>query len=186
MDDREIIELYNQRNERAIVETSKKYGSYCFSIALNILENEQDAEECVNDTWVRVWDAIPPQAPACLRLFLARITRNLAFDKFKEKNRTKRGGGEMTVALHEISEFLPAAEHEKTEAEDEKFMRDVNRFLRSLSERDCGIFINRYFHTESTETIARKYGLKEGNVQKILFRTRIKLKKYLESEGYNV
>ena len=186
MEDRKIIELYNRRDEHAIVETAEKYGAYCFSIALNILANEQDSEECVNDTWVKVWDSIPPNAPEHLKLFLARITRNLAFDRFKTKSRQRRGGGEITVALHEISEFLPAKDSAETEEQEKKFMESVNRFLRTLPERDCNIFIKRYFHTESTRDIAKRYGLSEGNVQKILFRTRQKLKKHLESEGYSI
>ena len=186
MDDREIIELYNQRSERAIVETPKKYGSYCFSIAINILTNEQDSEECVNDTWVRVWESIPPNAPKHLKLFLARITRNLAFDRFKEKNRQRRGGGELTVALHEISEMLPGVDSAEASDEEKKFTESLNRFLRSLPERECNIFIKRYFYTESTKDIAKIYGLSEGNVLKILSRTRIKLKKHLESEDYKV
>lgn len=186
MNDRQIIKLYFDRDENAIAETARKYGTYCFSVANNILQSDQDAEECVNDTWLRAWNAIPPQEPDCLRLFLAKITRNLAFNRYKEQNRQKRGGGVITVALEEIDSFLPASDRVETQAEEEELMRTVNRFLRSLSERDCNIFINRYFHVESVRAIAKAYGLTEGNVQKILLRTRNKLKRYLESEGYTI
>ncbi len=185
MDDRQIIELYNQRDEKAISETSDKYGSYCFAIAYNILSNEQDSEECVNDTWLRTWNAIPPQKPNCLRLFLAKITRNLSLDKYKAMNRDKRGG-KLTVALEEIEEFVPDAIGVESAIEEQEFMDAVNRFLRSLPEREGNIFIRRYFYVDSTEQIARRFGLTEGNVLRVLSRTRKKLKKHLESEGYTV
>ena len=186
MDDRQIIALYFARDEIAIAETARKYGTYCFSVANNILQSDQDAEECVNDIWIKTWNAIPPQRPNSLRLFLAKITRNLAFNRFKEQNRQKRGGSVIVVALEEIDEFLPSSDRVETQAEEAELMRAINRFLRSLSERDCNIFFNRYFHVESTRTIAKAYGLTEGNVQKILFRTRNNLKRYLESEGYTI
>lgn len=185
MDDRQIVELYFARDEKAIEESSQKYGIYCFTLANSILQSDRDAEECVNDTWLRTWNSIPPQKPNCLRLFLAKITRNLAFDKYRERNRQKRGGI-VLLALDEISEFLPASEYVETQAEEEELMRSINRFLRSLTERDCNIFINRYFHVKSTKTIADQYDLTEGNVQKILFRIRKKLKHHLESEGYTI
>lgn len=186
MDDRQIIELYFARDEKAIAETSQKYGIYCFTIANGILQSDQDAEECVNDTWLRTWNSIPPQKPNCFRLFLAKIARNLALDKCKERSRQKRGDETVLLALDEIGDFLPASESVETRAEEEELMRLINCFLHSLSERNCNIFINRYFHIESAKTIADKYDLTEGNVQKILFRVRNKLKHYLESEGYTI
>ena len=186
MDDLQIIALYNQRNEKAIRETADKYGEYCFTVANNILFNKEDSEECVNDTWLRVWNVIPPQFPNCLRLFLAKITRNLAFDRFKATHRKKRSGESLTLALEEIEEFLPSSDRAETHAEEAEFMRTVNRFLRLVSERDCNIFINRYFHAEALQTIAKKYGTTEAHVRKILSRTRIKLKHFLISEGYFV
>ncbi|MBE6618366.1 MAG: sigma-70 family RNA polymerase sigma factor [Ruminococcaceae bacterium] len=186
MDDRQIIDLYNQRNESAISETSEKYGKYCFNIANNILLNVESSEECVNDTWLRTWNSIPPQKPHSLRLFLAKITRNLAFDRYKNDTRKKRGGGEIVVALDEISEIVSNSDRVDTEAEERELMAAFNRFLRAIPKRDCNIFIERYFYVESTGVIAKKYGLSVSNVQKILFRTRGKLKDYLETEGYTV
>ncbi len=184
--DLQIIELYFKRDEKAISETADKYGKYCFSVANNILSSEQDAEECVNDTWLRAWNSIPPQRPGNLRLFLAKIARNLAFDRFKKLRRKKRGGGEIVLALEEIGEFVPGGDRVQSELEERELMRAVNRFLHSLPERERNIFINRYFHVETAKLIAEKYGLTEGNVQKILSRTRMKLKKYLETEGYSI
>ena len=186
MDDRQIIEGFFRRDESAITELAQKYGGYCFAVANNILESDEDAEECVSDTWLQAWDSIPPEKPNCLRLFLAKITRNLAFNRIKAQNRQKRGGGTVTVALDEIDEFLPSSDRAETRAEEEALMQSVNRFLHTLPRRNCGIFIRRYFYVESAKTIAEKYGMTEGNVQKILFRTRIKLKHHLESEGYTI
>ena len=104
MDDRQIIELYNQRDENAIKETSDKYRNYCFSIANNILDCKQDSEECINDTWLQTWNSIPPQKPNCLKAFLAKITRNLSLNRYKEKTRDKRGNGEVVLALDEMEE----------------------------------------------------------------------------------
>ncbi len=184
MDDQQIIKLYNERSEQAISKTSEKYGEYCFAIAYNILFNKQDSEECVNDTWLKIWNCIPPQKPNSFKIFIAKITRNIAFDKFRKMNRKKRGGNTITLALEEISEFLPSDTNVESQVYENELVKSVNRFLYSLSERDCNIFINRYFHVESIGIIANKYRLTESNVQKILSRTRMNLKKYLESEGY--
>ena len=184
MDDRQIIELYHQRDEKAISETANKYGNYCFSIAYNILANEQDCEECVNDTWLRAWDSMPPEWPNYLKLFLAKITRNLSLNKLKAANRINRGGGEITVALEEISEFVSGASDVESRIEEEELMSTVNRFLRSLPARDCNLFIRRYFHVDPISQIAEMYGMTEWNVRKVLSRTRQKLKTHLESEGY--
>ena len=186
MDDRGIIALYNARNEQAISVTAQKYGDYCFSVAYNILANAQDAEECVNDTWLRAWNSIPPQNPSSLRLFLAKITRRLALDRFKEQRRQKRGGGEAALALEELADLLPASDRVESGIEEEEFMKTVNRFLRTLPARDCNIFVGRYFHLAPLREIAAQYGLQEGNVQKILFRTKKKMKQYLEQEGYHL
>ena len=186
MDDRMILALYNRRDEQAIAETSRKYGEYCFTVANRILADEQDSEECVNDTWLRAWNAIPPAMPGCLRLFLAKITRNLAFDRYKAANRQKRGDGELTIALEELSECLPDGSSVELQVEEKELVRSINRFLRSIGERECNLFVRRYFYAEPVKDIALRFGLKEGNVQKILSRTRVKLRNYLESEGYAV
>ena len=104
LEDRQIIELYWQKNADAISETASKYGAYCFTIAENILHSTEDSEECVNDTWLHAWNAIPPQKPNILRLFLAKITRNLSFDRFNARNAEKRGGGEIALVLEELGE----------------------------------------------------------------------------------
>ena len=186
MEDGLIIDLYFERNERAIIETERKYGRYCFMIANNILSNEYDSEECVNDTWNKTWNAIPPQKPNNFKLYLAKISRNLAFDKLRTERRDKRGGNTLTLALDEISEIISDGESMEAELESKEFMKIVNSFLRTLSLRDCNVFISRYFYLYSVEKIAEKYDLSVANVSKILSRTRSKLKEFLKKEGYSV
>ena len=187
MNDVQIIGLYNARDEKAITETESKYGKYCLSIARNILWNMQDCEECVSDTWLQAWNTIPPKQPSCLRLFLAKITRNLSINRRKQNTRLKRGGDDQwLLALEEVGEFVPAADTVETAMEEQIFVETVANFLRTLPERERGIFLRRYFHMESTAQIAAFYRTAEGNVQKSLSRTRQKLRTYLEKEGYTV
>ena len=186
MDDEKIITLYNRRDEDAIRETSEKYGGYCFSIANNILADPQDAEECVNDTWLKVWQSIPPQCPKNLKAFLAKIARSLALNRYREKNRQKRGGGEVVLAFEEMDEFLAGTSDIDTEADKRELEELLNGFLYSLSERDRSIFILRYFYMEGTSDIAREHSIRESNVLMILSRTRKKLRERLEKEGYKI
>lgn len=184
MKDSQIVALYWQRSERAITETNQKYGPYCFAVAENILEDQQDSEECVNDTWLRAWNAIPPQKPEKLRSFLAKITRNLALNKLKARKAAKRGSGEMNLVLDELTECLADSKNTETEFAAKELADCINRFAHTLSERDCNIFLRRYFYVESVAEIAKKYCVKESNVLMILSRTRKKLKNYLQQEGY--
>lgn len=185
MQDHEIIALYHKRDQDAIVQTDRKYGAYCFAVANRILANEQDSEECVNDTYLRTWNAIPPQHPNSLKLFLAKITRNLSFDKYKQRKRTGYGA-EMTLTLDEL-EYVAADIADPADILTEQaFVHTFNQFLRALPTRDCDIFVSRYFHVRSASEIAHLYGLSEANVRKILSRIRSKLKEHLESEGYTV
>lgn len=183
MKDAEIIELYWARDERAIRETQAMYGSYCYSIAWHILYDEGDADECVNDTWLRAWNSIPPGRPGRLALFLGTITRNLSLDRWKERRTMKRGGGEMALALDELAECIPDVHSTEDAVETAELERMINVFLRSLSERDCNIFLRRYWYMEEYSEIAKRFSLKPGTVKSSLFRTRNKLKGYLEREG---
>ena len=181
MKDSQIVDLYWQRDEHAIRETDAKYGAYCFTVADRILSDSGDAEECVNDTWLRAWNTIPPQRPVCLRMFLAKITRNLAFDKYKSKTAVKRGGGILTTAFEELEECIPDRSFDFSQKE---LAESIRFFLSSLPERERDVFLRRYFFTENISEIAKRFHLKESHVSVILSRTRTKLKSYLEKEGY--
>lgn len=184
MQDEQIIDLYWQRDERAIAESEVKYGSYCHGIAYHILANHEDAGECVNDTWFRAWNAMPPNRPGILRLFLAKITRNLSIDKWKAKSAKKRGGSQMEVALEELADCVADTADVEGIVARKELEKVINVFLHSLPERECNIFLRRYFYVEDAAEIAGRYALKESNVLMILSRTRKKLRQYLEKEGY--
>ncbi len=183
MEDDKIVEFYWQRSADALFETANKYGAYCFKIADNILHNAEDSEECVNDTWLHAWNAIPPQRPKVLRLFLARITRNLSFDRFHTRNAEKRGGGEIALVLDELGECLGGTDTEAA-YEAKELRRSIQRFVRALPEREGNVLVRRYFFAEPVAEIAKRYGLTENNVMVILSRTRVKLKAHLLKEGY--
>lgn len=183
MKDAEILELYWDREEQAIYETQKAYGSYCYSIAWNILYSREDSDECVNDTWLRAWNAIPPKRPGRLSLFLGTITRNLSLDRWKEKHAMKRGNGEMELALDELAECVPGANDTQAAVEAAELEGMLNAFLRTLPERECNIFLRRYWYVEEYSHIARRYNMKLNTVKTSLFRTRAKLREYLEREG---
>ena len=184
MEDDQIVALYWQKNADAIAETNGKYGAYCFAIADNILRSKEDAEECVNDTWLHAWNAMPPQRPRRLKLFLAKITRNLSFNRFHAGTAQKRGGGEMELVLDELAECIAAESDVESAYEAKELGQSVNRFIRTLPERHGNVFVRRYFFTESAAVIAKRYGLTENNVMVILSRTRKKLKAHLIKEGY--
>ncbi len=183
MDDTKIIDLYFARDERAIDETDRKYGPYCRAIAMRILCNTQDSEECVSDTWLRAWHAMPPQRPSILSSFLGRITRNLSFDRRRNQTAQRRGGGSLTLALDELSECVPSAVLVEHALEEKELASLIDRFLRTLPERECSIFLRRYWYVDSIEEIAARYALKPNTVKSILFRTREKLRTVLREEG---
>lgn len=184
MEDCQIVELYWQKNTDAISETSSKYGAYCFTIAENILHSAEDSEECVNDTWLHAWNTMPPQRPNVLRLFLAKITRNLSFNRFHARNVEKRGGGEIILVLDELSECIADKADVEVAYETAELERYICRFVRALPERDRNVFVRRYFFTEPISAIAERYGLTVNNITVILSRTRKKLKLALMKEGF--
>lgn len=184
MEDSEIINLYFARNQAAIAETSKKYGSYCRTVADNILHNPEDTEECVNDTWLRVWDAIPPARPARLRLFLAKITRNLAFDRYKQCSAEKRGGGEIAAVLDELSECVADTVDVEGELQSRALRRCIAEFAAELPQRERRVFIGRYFYAQSIAEVAAQLGIRRNHVYVLLSRVRKKLRTHLEEEGF--
>lgn len=183
MEDMQIVELYWQRQETALAESEKKYGTYCYRIADNILDDHQDSEECVNDTWLRAWNSMPPQRPGKLRMFFAKITRHLAFDRFKARKAQKRGGGEIWLALDELEECIPSKFDVEAQVMAKELEQIVNRFVKALPPREADIFVRRYFYTETITQVADRYGLTANHIAVILSRIRRKLKTYLEGEG---
>lgn len=183
MDDEAIIALYFQRSEEAITRTEAKYGSYCFSIAHNILLSREDAKEALNDTWLGAWNAIPPHRPGCLSAFLGKITRRISVNRFLAARTVKRGGGEAALALEELSECLPSPMDVEKELEAAELNRILNIFVRSLPDTERRVFLLRYWYLESVDNIAKRFGFSQSKVKSMLFRTRNKLRKELEKEG---
>lgn len=186
MEDAQIVGLYWARNERAITESSGKYGAYCNAIAHNILFNQADAEECVNDTWLRAWNAMPPHKPCILSTFLGKITRNLSFDRYKRIHREKRGGYNMDLVLDELGEVVSGYDNPEEQMQEKELKEEIDRFLFSLSEEKRHMFILRYWYADSISDIAARFGQSEGNVSVILSRVRKKLKLHLVKGGYEI
>lgn len=186
MEDYQIIELYFQRSDLAIRETDIKYGNYCYTVANNVLQDAGDSEECVNDTWLKAWNSMPPKRPDYLRMFLAKITRNLAIDRFRSKKRQKRGGGEYDLVLEELGDIIHDSANVEEYVEAKELEQNIRSFVAQLPERECNIFLRRYFYFESAREIAGRYGIRESHVLGILSRTRGKLRTYLLELGYSV
>ena len=186
MEDKRIVELYWERSETAIAETQKKYGKYCHYIAYNILNSDPDAEECVNDTYLRAWEAMPPQKPKLLKSFIGRIARNLALDRYDREHAAKRRCN-ADLIFEELGECIPDVGEDGREMSDEIALRDaINGFLESLSEETRIIFMRRYWYLSPVAHIAGDLGLSESNVKVILMRTRKKFKAYLEKEDISI
>lgn len=182
MEDSQIIDLYWSRSESAIRETDRKYGKYCYSIAYNILTNSEDAEESVSDTYMAAWKAIPPRRPLVLATFLGKITRHLSIDRWRSRNRNKRGGGEIVLALEELEDCVADNQTVEKAFERKRLALVFNRFLESLPETDRQIFLCRYWYLDSISDIANYYGFSDSKVTSMLHRTRKKLRAVLEKE----
>ncbi|MBQ8278578.1 MAG: RNA polymerase sigma factor [Roseburia sp.] len=186
MNDEEIIGLYWERNQQAIPATEVKYGKFLKRIAYNILFNEQDSEECVNDTYLNTWNCIPPQKPTYFQAFLGAITRNLSIDRYKQQHAKKRVPSEMTTLLSELETVLTTGQDVQKEVEDKEIAVHISTFLRTLEVEKRAIFIRRYWHCDDIKNIAQDFGCSESKIKASLFRTREKLKLYLEKEGIRV
>ena len=183
MEDERILALLWRRDERAVAALEDKYGAYCRSIALRILGSVEDAEETVNDVWLRVWNAIPPERPRVLSVWLGRVTRNLAVSRAREKQAQKRGG-QLDAALEELSECVPAPFSTEGEAEARALERSVAAFLRTLEPERRDVFLARYWYLASVEEICRKTGFSQSKVKSMLQRIRGRLRTYLQEEGH--
>ena len=183
MDDDVIIRLYWDRDQSAIRATAEKYGSFLHSLSWNILRSHTDAEECVNDTYLRTWNAIPPARPTAFRAWLGRIVRNLSLDRWKSARAEKRGGDAVEMLLGELDDCVPTPDQVEKHLEDQEIARLISVFLRTLSSETRTIFLRRYWYGDSMTEIAAKLHCSEGKVKSSLFRTRKALRSYLEKEG---
>ena len=186
MEDTEIVRLYWERNEQAIPATAEKYGSYCTSIANNILGNSEDAEECVNDTYLKAWNAIPPQRPSILSAFLGTITRNLSFNRYKYNTAGRRGGGETAVVLEEIAQLVSGTDGVEQEIDRRELIRTIDDFLASLPAHKRKIFVCRYWYFDQVSEIAAQAGMTENHVSVTLSRLRGQLRRYLTERGFDL
>lgn len=184
MDDKTIVDLYFLRNEDAIALTDEKYGPYCYSIAYNILCSREDAQESVSDTYLAAWNAIPPRRPSVLSAFLGKLTRHISIDRWRQRSAAKRGGGEVPLALEELSECVAGLQNVELEYERKELMKAYTRFLNDLPAVERRVFLGRYWYMESIEAIATKFGFSQSKVKMLLQRTRIKLRLRFEEEGY--
>lgn len=186
VEDKTIVDLFWNRKESAIIETSKKYGNYLFKISFNILYSKEDSEECVNDTYLKAWNSIPPTRPNLLKAFLGKITRNLSIDLYRKNHTKGRGSGEVEIAIEELSSIIKS-EEDINEILDEKYLVDkINEFLENINIKDRKIFLLRYFYLYSSKEIEKLTNIKVSTINTILYRTRNKLKEHLEKEGINL
>lgn len=182
MDDASIMDLFRQRDEQAIAEMKRKYEKLCFYVAGNILSQREDMEECVNSAYYEIWNNIPPDSPNDFKTYLCRIVRNIALNRLKYNSAEKRNP-QFTVSIDEIAECIPSDTDECLS--DEKLAGAVSRFLRTQNEKHRKVFIRRYWYGDPLSKIAEYYGMKEKTVATYLFRTRKKLKTFLQKEGYD-
>ena len=186
MDDKGIIDLYFVRSEKAISETAVKYGKYCFSIAFNILTDKEDSEESVNDTYLAAWNSMPPHKPSILSTYLGKITRRIAIDIFRKKNRQKRRASEYALSLTELEDCLESGGTPEEEMEVKLLADAINEFLRTLPRDARNLFVGRYYYLDSLKDVAEYCGMSESRAKSLLFRTRCNLKVYLEKEGFEL
>ena len=183
MEDTAIVDLYFARSESAISQTDAKYGRYCYSIAYNILSNNEDAEESVSDTYMAAWRSIPPRRPAVLSTFLGKLTRHISINRWNSRSAYKRGGGEMTLALEELDACVADRMDVEKDYAHKETVRTFRRFLDRLPQTERNVFLRRYWCVDTIEDIANSFGFSQSKVKSMLLRTRKKLRRELEQEG---
>ena len=183
IDDIQIINLLFESQESGLVKMEEKYKKYCYSIANRIVFDNEDAKECVNDTWLKTWNSIPPNRPENLAGYLAKIVRNLALNCYERKNAKKRGGGQVEMSLDELSECVADSNRVEENIEKKELVTIISNFLQNRDEKKRTIFIQRYFYMEELCDIADRMQMKESSVRSVLSRMRKDLRKYLEEEG---
>ena len=183
MEDDVIIQLFWDRSENAIEATRLKYGKYCHTIAFNILGSAEDSEECVNDTYLRMWNSIPPDRPNVLSAFIGKVTRNLALDRLRARTADRRGGGETALALDELGDCVSSGDEMGRIEDSQEIIAALNSFLETLSCVERGVFMRRYWSMEPVASIAARYDMSLPKATSMLHRLRAKLKKHLLKEG---
>lgn len=183
MDDKQIVDLYWERSEKALTETAAKYGGYCYSVANSILNNRADAEESVNDTYLDAWNSMPPHRPSVLATFLGKITRRISVDKWRKSNAEKRGSGQVAVVLNELEECIPDKSNVEQTVEMQILADVINSFVKGLPDKEQQVFLCRYWYMDSVEAIAARFGFSVSKVKSMLYRTRQKLRARLIKEG---
>lgn len=183
MDDQTIILLYEKRDEDAILHTQRKYGSACHRIAANILGNDQDAEECVNDSYLKVWNSIPPAKPQSFFAFLSRIVRNISLDRYRYNHAERRDSG-ADILLSELEGCL--SDTELSDVGEDRIVEALNGFLETLDQKTRILFVRRYWYMDSNEMLAKRFSTNENTVRQKLYRTREKLREYLRKEGIGI
>jgi RNA polymerase sigma-70 factor (ECF subfamily) len=183
MNDNDIIDLYWARSEQAIAETDAKYGNYLKAVAMRVLAALEDAEESVNDTYMKAWNAMPPERPSVLRLFLGKITRRLSLNRLRERNAAKRGGGEVPAVLDELAECVPSGQNVENEILAKELASVIAGFVSKLPQDERRIFILRVYELMPVKEIAERLSFSESKVKTTLHRTRKKLAEVLEREG---
>ncbi len=186
MTDTEIIALFRARNEQAIKETAEKYNAYCSTIAFNILHDEETVAEVLNDTWLGAWNSIPPHEPENLAAYLGKIARNLSLAKWRDMHAGKRTADTISLAFDELGECLTDGRSAEKEVENAELGRLLARFVKELPETERKVFVCRYYYFDPVADIARRFDFSESKVKSMLLRSRKKLRKKLEKEGFTL
>lgn len=185
MEDEQIVDLYLKRSDSATIETEKKYGRYCHYIAYRILENDEDAKEIVNDTYLKAWNTIPPYRPNSLKSYVGTICRQLSLDRYEQYHAQKRGG-QVALVLDELAECISDNDSREDASETIALREALNKFVWSLPDKKQKIFVRRYWYASSISEISEDYGMKEKTITVLLLRTRKKLKEFLRKEGFEI
>ena len=183
MIDQEIISLFEQRNEQALSESEQQYGALCRSVARGITGNDEDAEECTNDAMLAVWNTIPPLKPVSFRSYLLKLVRNAALDRYRASHTDKRITGHFANSLDELAEIIPDGSDVAAETERREMLDAVTLFLRRLPQKQCALFVQRYWYAADIASLSRKFHMSENHVKVTLSRLRKRLQNYLEKEG---
>lgn len=183
MEDHKIIDLYWNRSESAISESSAKYGNYCHSISYNILHNTEDVSECVNDTWLAAWNTMPPKRPDLLGAFLGKITRNLSLNRYKANATKKRGGSQTDLALSELEDCLSSGNPVEESVDQLILTKAIESYLLGQSRQRRMVFLRRYWYLSPIDEIAADFSMSRSKTTSLLFRMRKELKLHLEKEG---